>query len=194
MRSLLISALAWGLLHLDLKAQVTPRNLLEKGMDLPGLQRVLVSQAAWKPFPQSAAGWEKILPDSIRSTLIKNGEACLQGAVPNLPATGTLDFFRNGNRTRYERIAFGKRNRLWALVLAESVEGRGRFLDAILDGVWSISEETFWGASAHLFLQKRGKGLPDAKPPVFDLFAAETAANLAWTDYFVGPNWIVFPH
>ncbi|WP_188932177.1 heparinase II/III domain-containing protein [Puia dinghuensis] len=185
---MLISILAFLLLGPSANAQLTPRNLLEKEMDLAGLQRVLVSQAAWKPFPQSAVGWAKILPDSIRAILIKNGEACLQGPFPNVPATVTLDFFRNGNRTRYENLVFGKRNRLWALVLAESVEGRGRFLDAILDGIWSISEETFWGASAHLFLQKGGKGLPDADNPVVDLFAAETAANLAWADYFIGPE------
>jgi hypothetical protein len=188
MRNLLKSILAFLILSSSSNAQVTPRNLLEKEMDLAGLQRVLISQAAWKPFPQSAAGWAKILPDSIRAILIKNGEACLQEPFPNVPASVTLDFFRNGNRTRYENLVFGKRNRLWALVLAESVEGKGRFLDAILDGIWSISEETFWGASAHLFLQKGGKGLPDAENPVVDLFAAETAANLAWADYFIGPE------
>jgi hypothetical protein len=185
MRSLLISILASLILGPPGNAQST-RNLLEKEIDLSGLHNALISQAAWKPFPQSAAGWAKILPDSIRAILIKNGEACLQGPFPNVPASVTLDFFRNGNRTRYEDLVFGKRNRLWGLVLAESVEGRGRFLDAILDGIWSISEETFWGASAHLFLQKGGKGLPDAENPVVDLFAAETAANLAWADYFVG--------
>lgn len=175
-------------------AQLTPRNLLQKQTDQATLQKLLVSRAAWKPFPQSPAEWAKLLPDSIRTILIKNGEASLQGPFPNVPASVTLDFFRNGNRTRYENLAFGKRNRLWALVLAESVEGRGRFLDAIVDGIWSISEETFWGASAHLFLQKGGKGLldakglPDAENPVVDLFAAETAANLAWADYFIGPE------
>jgi hypothetical protein len=169
-------------------AQTTPRNLLEKEMDVVGLSRVLVSQAAWKPFPQSAAGWRRILPDSILKTLIRHGEACMNGPFPNVPASVTLDFFRNGNRTKYENLSFGKRNRLWALVLAESAEGKGRFLDAILDGIWSISEETFWGASAHLFLQKGGNGLPDAENPVVDLFAAETAADLAWADYFVGPE------
>ena len=196
MRSLPISILVFLLLNPPANAQrtpaanaqPTPRNLLEKQTDLTGLQNALVSKATWKPFPRSPAQWQSILPDSIRSVLIKNGEACLQGPFPNVPATATLDFFRNGNRTRYESIAFGKRNRLWALVLAESVEGRGRFLDAIVDGIWSISEETFWGASAHLFLQKGGKGLPDTENPVVDLFAAETAANLAWADYFIGPE------
>ena len=188
MRSLLPSFFIFVLFHLSAYAQLKPRNLLTTELSPSGLQQVLVSQQQWKPFPRSAAEWEKVLPDSTRAKLIRNGETGLKEAFPNMPASVTLDFFRNGNRTRYENIAFGKRNRLWGLVLAESVEGKGRFLDAILDGIWSISEETFWGASAHLFLQKGGKGLPDVEAPVVDLFAAETAANLAWADYFIGPR------
>jgi Heparinase II/III-like protein len=186
MRSLLIWMLALVAAGSAASAQVTPRNLLEKEMDAAGLQQALVPRQAWKPFPESPAEWTKLLSDSILKTLIKHGEAYLQGPFPGVPASVTLDFFRNGNRTRYENLSFGKRNRLWALVLAESAEGKGRFLDAILDGIWSISEETFWGASAHLFLQKGGAGLPDTENPVVDLFAAETAADLAWADYFIG--------
>jgi hypothetical protein len=188
MRSSLLSFFAVIVFSLSTDAQLTPRHLLQKDLDAVDLQQVLVSQQQWKPFPQSAAGWKKILPDSVSARLIQNGEACLTAPFPNVPASVTLDFFRNGNRSRYENISFGKRNRLWGLVLAESVEGKGRFLDAVLDGVWSISEETFWGASAHLFLQKGGKGLPDVEAPAVDLFAAETAATLAWTDYFLGPE------
>jgi hypothetical protein len=188
MRSLLLSFLVLLILNPSADAQLTPRNPLEKSLGTGDLQKILVPQHQWKPFPGSPAEWERILPDSIRKTLIANGETCLKQPFPNVPASVTLDFYRNGNRTRYENIAFGKRNRLWSLVLAESVEGKGRFLDAILDGIWSISEESFWGASAHLFLQKGGKGLPDVENPVVDLFAAETAANLAWADYFIGPE------
>jgi hypothetical protein len=151
----LLSFLVIFLLSWSTDAQLVPRNPLEKGMDLSELQQVLVTQSQWKPFPQSPAEWGKILPDSIRGKLISNGEACLKESFPTVPASVTLDFFRNGNRTRYENIAFGKRNRLWGLVLAESVEGKGRFLDAIVDGIWAISEESFWGASAHLFLRRR---------------------------------------
>ena len=198
MKILLISVLVLFTLRSPVHAQLARRNLLEKNMNPADLSAALVAPSSWKPFPQSAAGWAELLPDSIRAQLIRNGESCLQGQFPNVPASVTLDFFRNGNRTRYENLSFGKRNRLWALTLAESIEGKGRFLDAIMDGIWSISEETFWGASAHLFLQKGtvaaggdsddAKGLPDAEHPVVDLFAAETAANLAWVDYFVGPE------
>jgi len=169
-------------------AQITHRNLLQKNCPPARLQQVLISQAAFRPFPQSPGDWKNILPDSVLQNLVRNGEDALKETFPNVPASITLDFIRNGNRTRYETITFGKRNRLWNLVLAESIEGKKRFIDAILDGIWSISEESFWGASAHLFIQKGGKGLPDVEDPVVDLFAAETAADLALADYFIGPE------
>jgi len=167
-------------------AQITSRNLLQQNCPPARLKQVLVKQEEFHPFPQAPGQWTLILPDSMIRLLIQNGEAALKGNFPNIPATVTLDFVRNGDRIRYENILFGKRDRLWNLVLAESVEGKKRFMDAIVDGIWSIAEESFWGTSAHLFLQKERSGLPDIENPVVDLFAAETAATLAFADYFLG--------
>jgi hypothetical protein len=72
------------------------------------------------------------------------------------------------------------------LVLAECVEGTGRLLDEIVNGIWTTCEETYWGLPAHLGLQKAGSGLPDVEEPTVDLFAAETASLLAWTSYLFG--------
>jgi hypothetical protein len=66
------------------------------------------------------------------------------------------------------------------------MEGRGRFIDDIINGIWTISEETYWGVPAHVGVQKRGSGLPDINEPTVDLFAAETGMLLAWADYLVG--------
>ena len=43
---------------------------------------------------------------------------------------------------------FGRRDRLHALVLAECVEDRGRFLDAIADTAWAVAEESSWTVPA----------------------------------------------
>jgi len=72
------------------------------------------------------------------------------------------------------------------LLFAECVEGKGRFLDDIANGVWAICEESFWGVPAHLGAQKAGSGLPDPQEPIVDLFAAETGESLAWTYYLLG--------
>ena len=168
-------------------AQVTHRDLLQK-FSLQQVQQSLIPQNQFKPFPQSPQGWQKALPDSVLKRLIHYGEVALKKEFKEIPAMVTLEYVRNGNRSDYERLSFDKRNQLFDLVVAESIEGKGRFIDQIVNGVWSISEESFWGATAHLGAQKSGSGLPDVEEPIVELFSAETAAVLAWTDYFVGPQ------
>ena len=168
-------------------AQSIPRNLLPEFIQAT-LEQSILPREQFKPFPQTPEGWKKILPDSVISQIIKKGEEDLKRSFVNIPATVMLEFVQNNNRTDYEKISFEKRNMLWNLVMAESMEGKGRFIDQIVNGIWSISEETFWGISAHVGIQKAGAGLPDVEDPIVDLFSAETGAVLAWTDYFVGPQ------
>jgi hypothetical protein len=147
----------------------------------------LVMQAEWKPYPTATdrALWEA-LPISVRESLIKAGEAALQEAWKPLLATRFLEYARVGNRSEYEAEYFGRRNKLIALALAECAEGRGRFIDEVANGLWLICEETYWGLPAHVGVQASGVGLPDVNEPTVDLFAAETAAALAYIHYLLG--------
>src|SRR5665213_2531112 len=166
-------------------AQITYRNLLPEFTN-PALTQAIIPQETFKPFPQTPEGWKKILPDSVINLIIKKGHDALTKPFEEIPATVMLEYVRNNNRTDYEKISFAKRNRLWNMVMAESVEGKGKYTDQIINGIWSICEESFWGVSAHVGIQKAGSGLPDVEDPIVDLFSAETGAVLAWTDYFVG--------
>jgi hypothetical protein len=166
-------------------AQISHRNLLPEFTNQQ-LTQSLITQEEFKPFPQTPEGWQKILPDSVIAQIIKNGHKALDKPFEEIPATVMLEYVRNNNRSDYEKISFQKRNQLWNMVMAESVEGKGRFRDQIINGIWSICEESFWGVSAHVGIQKAGAGLPDVEDPIVDLFSAETGAVLAWTDYFVG--------
>ncbi|MFD2570324.1 heparinase II/III family protein [Spirosoma soli] len=168
------------------QAQVTPRNLLATRFPLTTLRSLVTRLDQWKPYPNTPEGWQKALPDTVRTSLIKAGEQAVARPFESLPATLTLEYVRTGNRSHYEQVSFGKRNQLLTLVLAEAIEGKGRFTDAILNGVWSICEESFWGVPAHLNTQRAKSGLPDVDDRTVDLFAAETAALLALADYFVG--------
>src|SRR5258706_12263217 len=114
--------------------QITPRNLLQKNCPSDKLKQVLLSQNDFHPFPKTPEQWKKIWPDSMIRVLIKNGEDALKGGFPNIPASITLDFVRNGDRIRYENILFVKRNRLWSLVLAKHTKGRKRFTHPIIVG------------------------------------------------------------
>jgi len=166
--------------------QLTPRNLLSNRFKLDDLKRDLIAKDKWKPYPQTAAEWKAKVPPALQGELVKRGEETLGKEIPPVPATLLLEYVRNGNRSNYEKNTFGRRNQLIDLVLAEAIEDKGRFTDAIANYVWAICEETYWGVPAHLSVQKAKNGLPDADDPTVDLFGAETAATLALTDYLMG--------
>ncbi len=129
-----------------------------------------------------AGSWEAVSPADA-ATLMARGVAALDKSWPMLFASHYREYGENGNRSRFEALYFERRLMLNDLVLAEKVEGQGRFLGAIIDGIFLLCEESGWQLPAHNSYQRGGPRLPlpDAFDPVIDLFAAETAAILATT-------------
>ena len=162
-------------------------NLLSGTYSLERLEEIILSAEDWHPFPKASeqGAWRK-LPERLQNAHIRRAEQHLNCEWATPKASVFMEYVRNGNRSNYQRISFGRRTKLAELVLGECMEGKGRFLDDIMNGVWTICEETYWGVPAHVGAQKRGPGLPDVTEPTVDLFAAETAMLLAWTDYLVG--------
>ena len=118
--------------------------------------------------------------DSIRKRILDSyvsyGEKYIGCRWESPNATLFAEFKTNGNRTRYEQWTFGKRRQLAALVLAEKVEGKGRFMPDIVNGIMSTLEETWWGIPAHY-----GTKVMRPEDQNVDLFNAETAGLMAWT-------------
>ena len=166
---------------------VTPRSLLTRAMDGTTLRPLLIPPAEFKPHPTitDRPAWDG-LSVPIRTALLAAGEKRLGEPWEILRASVQLGFVRTGNRTDFEAPHAARRARLSDPVFAECVENRGRFLDAIADGLWLICEETYWGGAAHLFMQRRGLGLPDVTEPTVDLGVGETAGLLVWTLYLLG--------
>lgn len=187
-RQFLASSAATPLLQGSPPAQHS-RRLLSGGRSAGEVDRILLARDQWRPFAPAddRAAWESI-PDEARTPAMKAAERSMSEGWPSLPASVFLDFKRNGNRSNFEHIQFGRRDRLRRLVIGECLEGRGRFLDEILNGIWLTCEESFWGLPAHLGAQKAGTGLPDVTEPIVDLFAAETSSLLAWVDYLLAPQ------
>lgn len=165
---------------------LTPRNLLTGRFDSASVARSLVSSTDWKPYPtvDDRIAWNQI-PESVRSAHIASADSLLGASWTSLSATAFLEFERTGSRTNYQKLRSSRREQLAKLVLGEVMQDEGRFLDDIVNGIWAISEETYWGVPAHLDLQSSGFGLPDADEPTVDLFAAETGALIAWTLYLL---------
>jgi hypothetical protein len=162
----------------------TRRDILSGAWSAAHIAATLVPRSQFHPFPTAAeqASWQAI-PAEARTAALDSGERQLKTPWEVLPATQFLEFRRTGNRSHYESVRDRRRKKLQDLVIAECFEGKGRFLDEIVNGIWLTCEETFWGLPAHLGMQKAGTGLPDVTEPIVDLFAAETANLLAWTHY-----------
>ena len=162
------------------------RNPLSNACTPEKLRQSLIPQAKYHPFPtiHDRHAWDGLRPET-RAGLLAAGEKYLRYHWPEMPATIFLEFARNGNRTGYENIRNARVSALQALVFAECVEGKGRFLDDITNGVWATCEESFWGVPAHLYIQKADLGLPDPRDPIVDLFAAQTSALLASSVYLL---------
>lgn len=169
----------------QLKAQ--KKDLLSGKYTKEDFKKILMPQASWVPFPKLAdrTGWTKADHTMMKSYLTE-AEKYLNYTWPSIPATKSLLIERTGNRSDYEAISFEKRQVLGTLLLAEIYENKGRFIDPIINGVYSICEETFWGSPAHLPKIKKISGLADVSQPFVELFSAETATYLSWVDYFLG--------
>ena len=137
----------------------------------------------WRPFPRvtDRAEWAAVHPPT-REALLAAAGAALARPWPLLTASGYLRFSVDGDRVAYEEPYFARRARLAAAVLDAGLRGpaAGRIAE-IADGVWLLCEETSWCLPAH-----SPDPLPDPARPYIDLFAAETAALLAWTDLLAG--------
>ncbi|MEI8272937.1 MAG: heparinase II/III family protein [Paludibacter sp.] len=162
-------------------------NLLSGKYTDAELKKILVPQSRYQPFPgiSDRKAWTKLDPVEM-NIIVKNAESQLNYNFQGIPATVMLLFQRTGDRSEHEKYSFIKRKVLSYLLLAELYENKGRFMNQIVNGVWSICEESYWGVPAHLNQWHAGNGLPDVNDPYVDLFSAETAALLSWIDYYVG--------
>lgn len=144
------------------------------------------------PIPKAAnrAAWEGI-PQKMREEILYAAGAQRGADYPPLSATRFLAFVRTGDRAVYETPFFTRRRMLLNAMLAECIASNGAYMDQVVDGLWCICEESFWGISAHNGSSHPGmrpaaeRPLPDIENPYIDLFAAQTSALLLWACYLL---------
>ena len=183
---LFIAALALILISLSLpaKAELKPRerNILANEAKTIDLSKDMITGNSWNRLPgyKTRQFWDD-LPANIRQEYITRAEGYLDYNWPVVKATDYLEFVRSGDRRQSVYSACS--NALISLVMGELVEGKGRFMDQIINAVWYYCEQTWWGWSAHLGAQKSGSGLPDINEPYVDLGVGEVTSNLSMTWY-----------
>ncbi len=146
-----------------------------------------ISNFSLYPNIKDRTSWAN-LPLSHTNDLIKEGERYLDFDYPVITATTYMNFLKTGNRVDFEDLYFRRRYALNALVLAECVENKGRFLDDIINGIFLLCEESGWQLPPHNSYSRNSTQelLPDSTTPLLDLFACETAALLGTIYYLLG--------
>ncbi len=168
------------------------RDLLQHTADLEKVKHSLLTRQDWIPYPayNDRAGWNELLKEN-KQFLINQGEKYLGYEWKVVKATDYIEFEKSGNRNSMQD-PFGSNNRaITSLLFAELAEGKGRFMDQLINGVFLSCEMTSWVLSAHLSAaQLSHRTLPDYKDQVIDLTSGDLSSLPSWVWYFFIMNLI----
>ena len=126
-----------------------------------------------------------VIDDRYKADIIARAEKLIGKTYPVILATEYMAYARTGDRTAAGASTTPRRADLVSLVNAEIVEDQGRFVDSICNLMWMILEESTWVVNAH---NRTGHPLSaeyDAYVEGVDLFAATTAASMAYAYYML---------
>ena len=162
------------------------RNIFMGSATPEQVKESLVMDQKWVKYPAytDRAGWDALF-GKYKDDYIKAGEKLVDFEWKVVRATDYLAFERSGNRSVMEGRYYNNVGTLGALFLAELAEGKGRFIDQIIDGVFLMCEMTSWSASAHVVQQRTKRSLPSDEQPVLDLREAEMGQLMSWIHYFM---------
>lgn len=146
---------------------------------------VFLMEGQGLPYPaySDREAWEKIA-GAAAPALVRKGEELLGYEWKNIPLSAYLEYERTGERYVMQAPFESNRRALNALIVAELVEGRGRFIDQIANGVWYSCNMPSWVLSAHQVRQKSRRALPDTRENIIDLASAGYGATIALAWHF----------
>jgi hypothetical protein len=181
----LFSVLIFFVSILGYSSELLEKNVLTTNLSSDQLSDYLLMDRKWVYYPDynNRESWDKILGEN-KTTYINRGNSKLKYEWKVITATDYLDYERTGNRFTMQNKNSSNHDALADLVIAELAEGKGRFMDQIINGVFYFCEQTSWTLSAHLSRQASGRVIPDHNEHVIALVSAQTAAFLSWTYYF----------
>ena len=126
--------------------------------------------------------WGNLAKNDSFKGVISDAEKLLRESIPDQPDDLYLDFSRTGNRTRWQRVSGRRRGRIKALVLAECLENKGRFISGFEDIVGALCSERTWVMPAH----DRSLTNFNGKVVDIDLGSSMLGWSLATADYLLG--------
>ena len=134
------------------------------------------------PTCDDRQAWRKVAQAQAFSGAVRAAEKLVPQPIPELTDELFLDFSRTGNRTRCQRVLSQRHGRIPALVLAECIEDRGRFIAPIEEAIRAVCSEKTWVMPAHDRSLANFKG----QTVEIDLAVAAVSWNMATAEYWLG--------
>jgi hypothetical protein len=152
------------------------------------VREALAGVGRFQPYPgyELREDWKRLrsnprLADGFSLTIAR-AEKFSGEPLPALSLTQYQEAQRSGNHESHERVLNRRADYLGTLALAECLEGRGRFLAALSDAVWSFCEESDWSLPAN------SPGVIDMENYTIDLRSTTVGAELAVIDFVFGSS------
>jgi hypothetical protein len=176
-------------LLLQLSFVFAQRNLLEAKATKEQVAQVLLPTTKWVSYPaySDRTAWDKLTGDR-KAAIIQEGEKFLTYEWKVVKATDYLAYERNGTRVIMENPFNSNNTALMHLFLAELAEGKGKFIDQLINGVWHTCDMRSWVLSAHQPVQRTKRALPDEAEVIIDLTSGDIGSLLSWIHYFLAPS------
>ncbi len=157
-----------------------------EGKTIPGIYRIY-------PKCSDREEWESIEP-GLRKHIIAEAKELLGYDWPRFKATDYIEYYREGSRKSWDKAFKSVFDTLTKLTIAECVEGKGRFLDDIANGIFARCEDTSWVHTGHLS-HHGDEQIPIHDASYLDLRACSTGSQLAHIYYLLKPQLdAVSPH
>ncbi|MGO8705187.1 MAG: hypothetical protein ACLQVA_15345 [Candidatus Brocadiia bacterium] len=145
---------------------------------------MLPEHAAGSGQPSSnRAAWEALAASHPEATdVIANAARRAAQPLPEQPDSLFLEFSQNGDRERWQNVAYNRRIRVQVFALAECLENKGRFLAPLEQTIAALCAERTWVLPAHDGELKNFRG----ETIEIDLGSAGLGVELATTSYLLG--------
>ena len=169
------------------RANQNTDDLLVSKFSQQTVKSYLLENKNWVPYPvyTDRAAW-KDLTSTVYHSLIEKGDQGLNYTWQVVKATDYLAYERNGSRVIMEKPMNENATALANLFFAELAEGKGKYMDQIINGVWYFTEMSTWSLSAHVpAYQPSKRTLAQQDFHVVDLMAGDMGSLLSWIHYFL---------
>jgi hypothetical protein len=178
------------------------QSMLTRECTLASIPDIFVEGHSWIDLPkyENRNFWNNISPD-LKGIIIERGVKASKTPPVTLTGYDYLLFKQGDTYDIVSQKILSKKNRLEDLMIAEIVEGKGRFLTEISNSVWDLCALTNWTGPESQFIQTGQFGLPSIDRVIVDELTGEIAGVLAWAYYYfeaefnkIDPsisNWII---